>query len=438
MIGRLLRGSTHAVIARLSAIALAVMLVASIGGYLILHTGLFDRGPEYEAEFANAWPLVAGMDVRVSGAVAGSVRKVALTDRGTAEVTFQLKPGVPRPRADATVAIRQDDLLGDTDLSLSIGTAAQPLRSPISTARSIQEPRLDDFLNIFRRPVRTALKAFIVELGTALERRGVDVNAAILKLRPGFEALGEVLGELRTQNGALAQVITNSHAVTAQLAGHTSDLDRLVSGLRTTVAGVANHATQFDAGLARLPATLAATGATLGQVRQLTDAVAPLSQTVAAGASGFERASSLIGPYARALGIAARVAAPTIDLAGQALQHGSGALAALSKTSFSALLNPTSNLVALLKPVFSQLADGLFGSSHGGGLGGVVRPGNDVTAPGVDPTRDYLAAYLVPSCEFFGQPVAPGCLVKALGGSPRAAADSSRSIHPLLHYLLAR
>src|SRR5205807_2182213 len=122
---RLLRGSTHTVIARLSALALAGILAASVGGYMVLHNGLLNHGPEYRAEFANAWPLVAGNDVRVSGAVAGSVRKVALTDRGTAEVTFQVRPGVPGPRADASVAIRQVDLLGDTDLSLSLGTASQ-------------------------------------------------------------------------------------------------------------------------------------------------------------------------------------------------------------------------------------------------------------------------------------------------------------------------
>src|SRR5207253_10061769 len=139
---------------------------------------------------------------------------------------------VPQPRADASVAIRQDDLLGDTDLSLSLGTSSQPLTRPIDRSHSIQEPRLDDFLDIFARPVRVALKTFIVELGVALDHRGVDVNAAILKLRPGFQALGELMSELRSQNHALGQVLTNSHAVTNQLAGRTRDLDRLVLALR--------------------------------------------------------------------------------------------------------------------------------------------------------------------------------------------------------------
>jgi virulence factor Mce-like protein len=411
---RLLSGPAHTVIARLSALVLAGLLVASAGGYAVLHFGLLDHGPEYRAEFLDAWPLVAGMDVRVSGAVAGQVRKVALTDRGTAEVTFQLDPGVPQPRADASVAIRQDDLLGDTDLSLSLGTSARPLQGPIPVARSIQEPRLDDFLNIFQAPVRAALKTFIVELGTALENRGVDVNAAILKLRPGFEALGSVFDELHSQIGALRQVIDNSHALTSQLASRTRDLGQLVSGLSQTLGGVATNSRELDSGLAQLPHAITATRTTLSKVQSLAASLHPLASTVATGAPGFQRAAGLIGPYAGALSRAASLASPTIRLAGEALRRSAPSLSALRKTSFAALLNPTSGLFGALSPILSRLANGLFGSTKGGGLGGTVLPGNDFAAPNVDPARDYLSAYLVISCELFGVRQEPGCLSKIL------------------------
>lgn len=441
MIGRLLSGSAHMVIARLSALALAGLLVAAVTGYEIEHHGLLDRGPEYRAEFLDAWPLVAGMDVRISGAVAGQVREVALTGRGTAEVTFQLDPGVPRPRSDASVAIRQADLLGDTDLVLSLGTSRAPLRGPIPIARSIQEPRLDDFLNVFRAPVRTALKTFIVELGTALQNRGVDVNAAILRLRPGFEALGAVFGELRSQIGALSQVIDNSHRLTRQLADRTHDLDRLVAGLSGTLGGVARNGSQLDAGLAQLPAALQGTRTTLGQVQTLAGALRPLAASVASGAPGFQRAASLIGPYATALSKASRLSSPTIALSGQALRRVAPTLAALNRTQVSSLLNPTSGLFDALAPILSKMSDGLFGSSRGGGLGGVVVPGNDALAPNVDPARDYLSAYLVLSCEMFGVQQGPGCLAKVLSTylSPGASGTpATGALTPLLSYLLKR
>lgn len=454
-LGRLLRGSPHTVTARLSALALAGILAAAVGGYAVMHYGLLDSGPEYRAEFADAWPLVAGMDVRISGAVAGSVRKVTLTDHGTAEVTFQLNQGVPQPRADASVAIRQSDLLGDTDLSLSLGHARQPLTRPIPIARSIQEPRLDDFLDIFQKPVRTALQVFIVELGRAMDARGIDVNAAILKLRPGFEALGAVLSELRSQDRALAQVLADSHSVTRQLATRTGALDALVTGLQRTVTSVALHAPQLDAGLRELPQTLTETGATLGQVRTLTRALEPLSRTIIAGAPGFRRTAQLVGPYTRSLATAAKVASPTIRLAGEALRHSAPALAALQHQPVSSLLNPTGGLFAALSPILSRLSDGLFGSAGGGGLGGVVLPGNDPLAPNVDPARDYLSAYLVVNCELFGVPDSPGCLAKILSTYASAGAptttpattpatasqpsdERSGTLTPLLHYLIGR
>jgi phospholipid/cholesterol/gamma-HCH transport system substrate-binding protein len=408
---KLLRGSTHEATARLSALVLSGILVLAVVGYAALHFGWFAQGPEYQAEFKNAWPLVPGMDVRVSGAVVGSVRGVELTNHGSALVTFQLRPGVPAPRADASVAIRQDDLLGDSDLSLQLGTAKQPLTGPIPSARSIPQPRLDDFLNIFRAPVRAGLQAFIVEVGTAMANRGVDVNSAIFRLRPGFQALGNVFTELSGQIGSLKQVLASAHHVTSQLGGRSHDLGRLVDGLHQTLHGVAAQSARLNRGLALLPATLSETSTTLGQLTTLTSAVRPLAQTVAAAAPGFQTAAQRLGPYAQALQAASGYAAPTITLAGNALRAAGPTLAPLSRAAVSDLLNPASGLFAALKPIFDDAANALFGSPNGvGGLGGVVVPGNDATALNVDPARDYLAGYLVIGCQLFGVPASPGCL----------------------------
>ncbi|MHB8690340.1 MAG: MlaD family protein [Solirubrobacteraceae bacterium] len=408
---RLLHGSTHEVTARLSALVLSGILVVAIGGYAALHFGWFDQGPEYQAEFKNAWPLVPGMDVRVSGAVVGSVRGVQLTNHGTALVTFQLRPGVPAPRADASVAIRQDDLLGDSDLSLELGAAKQPLTGPIPASRSIPQPRLDDFLNIFRAPVRAGLQAFIVEVGTAMANRGVDVNNAIFKLRPGFQALGNVFTELTGQISSLKQVLSSAHVVTSQLASRSHDLGRLVDGLHQTLGGVAAESARLNTGLALLPTTLSETSTTLHQLTALTHTVAPLAQTVAAAAPGFETAAQRLGPYAQALELASGYASPTITLAGDALRAAGPTLAPLSHAAISDLLNPASGLFAALKPIFDDAANALFGSPSGvGGLGGVVVPGNDPAAPNVDPARDYIAGYVVIGCQLFGVPATPGCL----------------------------
>ena len=88
------------------------------------------------------------MHVRVFGAVAGSVRDVELTDHGSALVTMQLNEGTEPPARDATAAIRQQDITGDSYVSLTPGDDDEPLGDAvIPTSRTLVAPRFDDLLN---------------------------------------------------------------------------------------------------------------------------------------------------------------------------------------------------------------------------------------------------------------------------------------------------
>ncbi len=69
----------------------------------------------------------------MSGAIAGSVREVELTDDGTALVTLSLNEGTEPPRSDAAASIRQQDVTGDSYVSLSTGEDA---RASSATRRS--------------------------------------------------------------------------------------------------------------------------------------------------------------------------------------------------------------------------------------------------------------------------------------------------------------
>ena len=61
------------------------------------------------------------MHVRVDGAIAGSVGEIEITDEGTALVSMELYEGTAPPRADATAAIRQQDITGDSYVALEPG-----------------------------------------------------------------------------------------------------------------------------------------------------------------------------------------------------------------------------------------------------------------------------------------------------------------------------
>ncbi len=96
---------------------------------------------EVTAEFDNAFPLIEGMYVRVDGAIAGSVGKITVNDRGNAEVDLELDDSIEPPTANATAAIRQQDTTGDSYVAYDPGdseAAARPGRDRLQELRRVR------------------------------------------------------------------------------------------------------------------------------------------------------------------------------------------------------------------------------------------------------------------------------------------------------------
>lgn len=425
------------IVARLSGIAMAALLLIALTVLFVTSGGGIGKN-QIQAEFENAAPLLEGMDVRMGGGIAGSVATIELTDRGTALVTLVLNDGVDPPRADASVAIRQQDLLGDSYVSLSPGTAREPLEGTIQRDRAIAMPRTDDLFNIFQKPVRQGLQALVLELGLALERRGEDLNAAILELRPGLEATDQVMRELDSQKTALRAVITDARRFTSQAAARTDDLDGSVVALDRVLASTAEHGPGLDRALERLPETLTRARSTLGRLRSTAVATRPVARIAADTAPDLRRTARLLGPFTDDVAATTADLGPTLDLLGKALDQGAPTLRELRDLDLKVLL-PTTDLLAALRPVVDTLAHGLFDADSYGkdpsevGLGAVsVEPGDQPTEPNIDPARGYLRTALVPTCELFGVKIEPGCLDDAIanlpGNLPLERGRSSRAI----------
>ncbi len=248
--------------------ALGLLYVLSSGKVLVSQRGALG-GSLVKAEFDNAWPLVPGMTVRISGAVAGTVESVDLTDEGTADVGLRLTRDVTTPRADANAAIRQHDILGDTYVALELGDDPEELEGPIPPSRTLAMPRLDELFSTFREPERTAAQTLMTELSLAVEGRGSDLNRATLQLRPGMEALDELLAELDGQEVDLRAVVTDAQRLTGQLAGSTAEIEASADALDALLTRAAAQAPQLDATLARAPEGMAAARRTLAQVGEL-------------------------------------------------------------------------------------------------------------------------------------------------------------------------
>jgi hypothetical protein len=86
-------------------------------------------------------------------------------------------------------------------------------------------------------------------------------------------------------------------------------------------------------------------------------------------------------------------------------------------------LIPGSKLLGILSPVFADGAKALFGADTYGanpkgqtGLGAVaVERGDQPTTPNFDAARMWVRTSTVVTCEMFGLPIKPGCLLDAIG-----------------------
>ena len=415
--------------ARIVAVFSALLLVATlVTVWVTSHPSA--SGTEVRAEFDDVYPLLPGMHVRIDGAIAGSVGDIEITDQGTALVSMQLTEGTSPPRADATAAIRQQDITGDSYVALEPGKSDEPLGDHvIDTQRTLVAPRFDDLLNSFDEPVRQGLRLILIELGKGLERRGEDLNEAILQLRPGLAAASEALAEVRSQNAALRSLVDDAEAVTGEAAAHHAELGHLVSSLETTLRTTAERRPALDAALERLPETTDRARTTLAKLGTLAISARPLARTLAAAAPDLETTLRRLGPFLDDARTTMNAVGPTLSLIDNLLRSSLPTLREAPSRVLTAPLDIASAAGAVLNSLLGErkLQEALFsadGYGHGPkaaddrGLGAVgVEEGTQAGYPGNDPDRHFLRAETVISCEVFGLRVAPGCLDRAIAGA---------------------
>jgi phospholipid/cholesterol/gamma-HCH transport system substrate-binding protein len=424
------------VLARLVAVASAVLLAGSLLAlYVTSRPGAGETA--VRAEFRDVFPLLPGMHVRISGAVAGSVETVELTDRGTALVTMSLHEGTEPPAADATASIRQQDITGDSYVSLSPGGDSQPLGEDVIPLRdTVVAPRFDDLLNSFDPEVREGLQLIFVELGMALERRGADLNDAVLRLRPGLAAADRALAEVNSQNDSLRRLVADASRVADGAAGRSRELGELVDSLATTLTASASAAPGLDAALAQAPESAREARRVLTRLDQTAVAAQPLAETLAASAPDLAEASTRLGPFFADARAAFASARPTLGLVERLMRAAEPTLEAAPKRVLTAPLDLAAGIGGLLDTLMGDptLIKALFGADGYGvgpsrlddvGLGAVgVELGTQPFYGDYDPERRFLRAKPVLNCEVFGLEISPGCLQEFLAGDPEEGKDA--------------
>ncbi len=244
-------------------------------------------GYQLNAVFASANQLKPGDEVRLAGLPAGKVTAITSGAHNTAVVTMDITSTGQPVHADATMAIEPRLFLeGSFYVALSEGSPSAPVLGSGATIPQKQTHipvQYDQFLDVFNAPVRQALKStlsqFAAGLGSGRGSRPSSTGAGALR-----GAVREFAGALPsatqvaqaaqgTQPGDLVKVVTQSDAMTRQLArdpaalqGIVTDTDRVATALSANTAALQATIQGFDTLLRQTPGALSVVDRTLPTV----------------------------------------------------------------------------------------------------------------------------------------------------------------------------
>ena len=115
-------------------IALTLALLATAAVTVAATAGADDKRT-YQAELFNAFGLVEGSELRIAGVKAGTITDLDVTAEKTALLTFEVGPGFPELKADASCSSEPQSLIAEYFLDCQPGTSDQPLEGPIAAAQ---------------------------------------------------------------------------------------------------------------------------------------------------------------------------------------------------------------------------------------------------------------------------------------------------------------
>jgi ABC-type transporter Mla subunit MlaD len=198
-------------------IALILGLLATAAVTVAATAGADDKRT-YQAELFNAFGLVKGSELRIAGVKAGSITELDVTAQKTALVSFDVGPGFPDLKADASCSSEPQSLIAEYFLDCQPGISDQPLEGPIAAAQNQTTVQNDLVQNTLREPFKRRFQLLINEFGTALVGNAENLNAAIRSGAPALRELGAVLKILGRQNTIIAQLNADSDVIFERLA----------------------------------------------------------------------------------------------------------------------------------------------------------------------------------------------------------------------------
>jgi virulence factor Mce-like protein len=337
-------------------VLLSGVLLAAAAAFVFLAAGASKQSGAgtYRIEFDNAFGLVAGADLKVSGVPAGTIAAINLDPRTLhAVVTVQVtKPGFGQFHSDANCESRPESLIGEYYVDCNPGTSGRVLKAgstiPVTDTQSTIPADL--LQNIMRLPYRQRFEIIVNELGAAAAARGGDLQAALQRAVPALTETDALLNLLANDSTTLQNLTRDSNSVITALANNSKNVNRFITEADRTAVATATQQANLRGSLARLPGLLEQLRPTLAQLSTTLTANQPVLQNLNQSAGQLNRLFTDLPAFSRS-------ARPAIKSLGQASVTGKVAVTAAQPTvrDLNAFAKPTPELAGNLAIVLQDL-----------------------------------------------------------------------------------
>jgi ABC-type transporter Mla subunit MlaD len=299
---------------RLALIFVGLIGAASLTVALLSASAQGSSTATFDVIFDDARGLIGGQLVKVAGAQAGSIQNVSVAKQGSgantaykARITASIDSKFMPFRANATCTIRPQGLIAENYVECDPGSPPAPVlkstggRPPTVPVQNTTEPvSLLDLFNIFNVPTRERFTLILDELGIGTSARGQDFNDILYRANPALRLANQVIGILARQKTELAALIDSTSTITREAASHTGAVQSFLQQAATTANTTAQHRSNLELAIKRLPGLLAAAQPSLKQLDVVARDGTPLVRQLGVAAPYLNRASTDLGPFVAA------------------------------------------------------------------------------------------------------------------------------------------
>ncbi|HEX2087912.1 MAG TPA: MlaD family protein, partial [Solirubrobacteraceae bacterium] len=403
---------------RLLAIAAVLAATAAVA---ILGTGAAEESGSYQVRviFDNAFSIIEGEDVRVSGVNVGKIAELEVTPDNKAAAVLEIADENFRDfRRDARCTIRPQSLIGEKYVECTLsqprtdGASREPPLEKIPEGqegagqyllpveRTSKPVDTDLINNIMRLPQRQRLAVILNELGAGVAGRAGDLNETIRRANPALQATNRVLRILAEQNEVLARLAEDSDRVLAPLARDRAQVADFIEQANTVSRATAERRAAFERGFELLPRFLEELRPTMNRLGELSDEMSPVLEDLRAVAPDVNRFFRALGPFSDA-------SIPAFESLGEAAETGRPALIAAKP-----IVDDLGRLTREARPLADNLAKVAISLRETGGIERLMDYLFYQVAAinGYDSFGHYLrAGLIVNTCTTYSTTPQPGC-----------------------------